>query len=82
MCFIVCASRGRVSTSAEVLYMCLPVTVPVHVCVCLPVLACACVCVFVCVFIVPVQLSDVKLLASLTGFVVVALPVKLLSLGT
>lgn len=33
-----------------------------------------------CVFIVPVQLSDVKLLlASLTGFV--AVPVKLLSLG-
>lgn len=60
---------------------------PVHVCVCLlvPVCACVCVCVLlsVCVFIVPVQLSDVKLLASLTGFVfVVALPVKLLSLGT
>lgn len=49
----------------------------VYMCVCLY----KCVRVCVCVFIVPVQLSDVKLLASLTGFVVVALPVKLLSLG-
>lgn len=50
-----------------------------YMCVCL--YKCVRVCVCVCVFIVPVQLSDVKLLASLTGFVVVALPVKLLSLG-
>lgn len=60
----------------------------VHVNACACACLCVCVCLYKCVrvsvsvFIVPVQLSDVKLLASLTGFVVVvALPVKLLSLG-